>query len=145
MTDLISKLTEVFNTNFVAYFRSHSAHLNITGRNFYSDHKLLNKVYDELQADIDTIGELIRTLGAFVPESIGDIVEGSVIKDDPIYGSADELLQTILTDLTTLIALYRELGELAEEAEQDQIDNFAQDRETALDKFSWMLRSTLED
>ena len=35
------QLTQVFNDNFVAYFRSHTAHINITGRNFRSDHKLL--------------------------------------------------------------------------------------------------------
>lgn len=144
MTDLINKLTEVFNTNFVVYFRSHSAHLNITGRNFYSDHKLLNKIYADLQSDIDTIGEQIRTLGAMAPESISDILEGSLVKDDPIFGSADELLETVLADITALTSLYRELEELAEEADEDQIGNFAQDRETVLTKFAWMLRSTLE-
>lgn len=145
MTDLIDKLTEVFNTNFVAYYRTHTAHLNITGRNFYSDHKLLNKIYADLQANIDAIGELIRTLGATAPESIGEILDGSAIADDTVSGSADELLQTVLIDLTTLVALYRELGELAEEDEEDQISNFAQDQETTLTKFSWMLRSTLDE
>lgn len=144
MTDLINKLTEVFNTNFVVYTRSHIAHLNITGRNFYSDHKLIGKVYETLQADIDTLGEQIRTLGAMAPETLYDICEGSVVKDDAVFGGADELLETVLADLTALISLYRELEELAEEADEDQIGNFAQDRETVLTKFSWMLRSTLE-
>ena len=144
MTDLINKLTEVFNTNFVVYTRSHIAHLNVTGRNFYSDHKLLNKIYEELQEDIDTIGEFVRTLGAMVPESLGEITDGSQVKDDMIFGTADELLETVLKDLTALTALYRELEELAEEADEDQIGNFAQDRETVLTKFSWMLRSTLD-
>jgi len=144
MTDLINKLTQVFNTNFVVYFRSHSAHLNVTGRNFYSDHKLLNKIYDELQADIDTIGEQIRSLGAMAPETLYEICDGSQVKDDGIFGDADELLQTVLTDITALTSLYRELEELAEEEDEDQISNFAQDRETTLTKFAWMLRSTLE-
>ena len=144
MTDLINKLTEVFNTNFVVYTRSHIAHLNVTGRNFYSDHKLLNKIYEELQEDIDTIGEFVRTLGAMVPESLGEITDGSQVKDDMIFGTADELLETVLKDLTALTALYRELEELAEEADEDQIGNFAQDRETVLTKFSWMLRSILD-
>lgn len=144
MTDLINKLTETFNTNFVVYTRSHIAHLNITGRNFYSDHKFLEKVYEELQETIDTLGEFIRTLGATAPESLYSICEGSVVKDDDIYGSADELLETVLKDLTALITLYRELEELAEEEEQDQIANFAQDQEARLEKFSWQLRSTLE-
>ena len=144
MTDLINKLTEVFNTNFVVYTRSHIAHLNITGRNFYSDHKLLNKIYDSLQADIDLLGEQIRTLGAMAPESIGAIVDGSVIKDDMVFGTADELLETVLADITALTSLYKELEPLAEEENEDQISNFAQDRQTTLTRFAWMLRSTLD-
>ena len=144
MTDLIRKLTEVFNTNFVVYTRSHISHLNVVGRNFYSDHKLIGKIYENLQADIDTLGEQIRTLGAMAPESLSEIVDGSVVKDDPVYGTSDELLETVLSDITALTNLYRELELLAEEADEDQISNFAQDRETVLTKFSWMLRSTLD-
>jgi len=144
MTDLINKLTEVFNTNFVVYTRSHISHLNIVGRNFYSDHKLLGKIYESLQADIDLLGEQIRTLGATAPESLGEIADGSAVKDDMIFGDADELLQTVLSDITALTSLYRELELLAEEDDEDQISNFAQDRETTLTRFAWMLRSTLE-
>lgn len=144
MTDLIEKLTEVFNTNFVAYYRTHVAHVNIVGRNFYSDHKLLQKIYEELQGDIDTIAEFLRTLETVMPESLGTVIDGSQIADLDVYGSADELLAGVLTDLITLISLYRELELLAEEADEDQISNFAQDRETVFTKFNWMLRSTLE-
>ena len=145
MTDLINKLTEVFNTNFVSYYRTHVAHVNIVGRNFYSDHKLLGKIYEALQADIDTIAEFLRTLAAVMPESIGTVVSGSSIADDDVFGSADDLLEGVLRDLTAMISLYRELDKLAEEADENQISNFAQDRETVLAKFCWMLRSTLEE
>jgi len=144
MTDLIRKLTEVFNTNFVAYYRTHVSHVNIVGRNFYSDHKLLQKIYEALQDDIDTIAEFIRTQAAFMPESLDIVITGSTIADSDVVGDADDLLQSVLTDLTALIGLYRELEEIAEEADEDQISNFAQDRETVFTKFSWMLRATLE-
>jgi DNA-binding ferritin-like protein len=44
-----SQLQQVFANNFVAYFRTHVAHVNTQGRNFYSDHKLLGKIYEDLQ------------------------------------------------------------------------------------------------
>ena len=47
------QLTQIFKNNFVAYFRSHAAHVNITGRNFRSDHKLLEGVYERRQEQID--------------------------------------------------------------------------------------------
>jgi len=80
-----------------------------------------------------------------MPESLSVVCEGSAITDSDVFGTSDELLQSVLADLTTLIALYRELEEAAEEEDEDQISNFAQDRETVFTKFSWMLRSTLEE
>jgi DNA-binding ferritin-like protein len=145
MTDLINKLNEVFNTNFVSYYRTHVAHVNIVGRNFYSDHKLLGKIYEALQADIDTIAEFLRTLAAVMPESLSNVIAGSQIDDEDVFGSADDLLEGVLRDLTAMIALYRELEEEAGLAGEDQIANFAQERITVFTKFCWMLRSTLEE
>ena len=95
----VDQLTQVFSDNFVAYTRSHIAHLNVTGRNFYSDHKLLNNIYDDLQDEIDVLGELIRSCGAFAPASIIDIVQMSYIDSGDIDGSADELLSEVRDDL----------------------------------------------
>jgi DNA-binding ferritin-like protein len=143
---LSQALLDVFNTNFVAYYRSHTAHINIVGRNFTSDHKLLGKVYETLQADIDTIGEFVRTVNEFVPESLEIVGDASKIAyDQDVFGPADDLLETVLTDLGTLVGLYRTLDEQATDEDQKQISNFAQDRITALDKYMWMLRSTLEE
>ena len=145
MNDLIKKLAEVFGTNFVAYYRSHVAHVNITGRNFYSDHKLLQKVYENLQGNIDTLAEFQRTLETFMPESLADVMDLTAIPDDMVMGDSDALLRLVCEDLQTLVALYRELETEAEMAGQDQIANFAQDQETILTKQIWMITSTIGD
>jgi starvation-inducible DNA-binding protein len=145
MNDLIKKLAEVFATNFVAYYRSHVAHVNITGRNFYSDHKLLKKVYENLQENIDTLAEFLRTLETFMPESLADVMDLTSISDDMVMGDSDALLRLVCEDLQTLVGLYRELETEAEDAGQDQIANFAQDQETVLNKQIWMITSTIGD
>ena len=145
MNDLIKKLAEVFGTNFVAYYRAHVAHVNITGRNFYSDHKLLQKVYENLQGNIDTLAEFQRTLETFMPESLADVLDLTAIPDDMVMGDSDALLRLVCEDLQTLVALYRELETEAEASGQDQIANFAQDQETILTKQIWMITSTIGD
>jgi starvation-inducible DNA-binding protein len=145
MNDLIKKLAEVFASNFVAYYRSHVAHVNITGRNFYSDHKLLKKVYENLQDQIDTIAEFLRSVESFMPESLADVLDLTAIPDDMVMGDSDSLLRLVCEDLQTLVALYRELETEAEDAGQDQIANFAQDQETVLTKQIWMITSTIGD
>ena len=143
MNDLIEKLREVFATNFVAYYQSHVAHVNITGRNFYSDHKLLQKIYENLQDQIDTIAEFLRSVESFMPESIGDVMDTAVIADDLVLGDSDELLRLVGRNLQTLVDLYRELEREADDAGQDQIANYAQDQETILTKQIWMITATV--
>lgn len=138
------QLTQVFYDNFVAYYRSHAAHANVTGRNFRSDHKLLQGVYERRQAQIDIIGELLRTLQEFMPTDLTEIIANSELPTSPIEGTADELLQMVMDDLLQLCDCYKELNEVAEEDEHDEIANYAQEQILDLNKSIWMLRSVLD-
>jgi DNA-binding ferritin-like protein len=138
------QLTQVFNDNFVAYFRSHTAHINITGRNFRSDHKLLQGVYERRQAQIDILGELLRTLGEFMPRSLAEVVADSHIDDDTVEGDADDLLLTVCDNLEHLKGCYEELMVIADEEGHKEIANYAQDQILDLARSIWMLNSTLE-
>ena len=140
----VEQLTRIFNDNFVAYFRSHIAHLNIVGRNFASDHKLLQKTYEDLQNQIDVIGELIRTLNELAPCDINDVILDSEIPNTPIEGDSIELLSAVFDDLETLKGCYEELITIASEEGHEEISNYAQDRVLAIAKHIWMFRSTLE-
>jgi starvation-inducible DNA-binding protein len=144
MTDLQTKLVEIFCDNFVSYYRAHSCHLNITGRNFTSDHKLLQKIYEDAQENIDTIGEFIRTVGVTAPETVGDILAGSVLGEETADGNADSMLAIVLDAQEYMMMDYKELFDIATEATDQDIANYAADRLGAHSKFAWMLKSTLE-
>jgi len=139
----VEQLTQIFNDNFVAYFRSHVAHVNVEGRNFTSDHKLLQKTYEDLQDQIDTIAELLRTLGAYMPNDMYDVLSSSDIVPRPVDGNADALLETVLEDLEHLKECYIALDEIADEEGHEEIANYAQDRILAIAKHIWMFKSTL--
>jgi DNA-binding ferritin-like protein len=138
------QLTQVFYNNFVAYYRSHAAHVNVTGRSFRSDHKLLGGVYERRQAEIDKIAEILRTMQEFMPASLVDIVDNSTIPMDAIEGSADELLMSVMMDLEHLLADFKELIVIASDEGLEEVSNYAQDQALDLEKSIWMLRSTLE-
>ena len=137
------QLTQVFNDNFVTYFRSHVAHVNIMGRNFRSDHKLIGGVYERRQAQIDQIAELIRSIGEFMPVTLDEVIANSHIMDLPVEGSADDLLETVRDDLEHLKECYQELMTVAEEEGHQEISNYAQDQVLDIAKSLWMLDSTL--
>ena len=138
------QLTLIFNNNFVAYFRSHAAHVNITGRNFRSDHKLLQGVYERRQEQIDKIGEILRTMQEYMPCNIIDVIEQATIPTDAIEGTADTLLETVMMDLEHLLEDYKALIVVADEEGLEEISNYGQDQALDLEKSIWMLRSTLE-
>lgn len=136
-------LTQLFNDNFVAYFRSHAAHVNVTGRTFRSDHKMLQGVYERRQAQIDAIGELLRSIGEFMPCDMFDILDNTKLITTPIEGTADELLNAVLDDLQVLRDEYIAFQEIAAEEGHDELANYAQDQILDLNKSIWMLESTL--
>ena len=137
------QLTQVFYNNFVAYYRSHAAHANVTGRTFRSDHKMLGGVYLRRQAEIDKIGEILRTMQEFMPTSLVDIIDNSTIPNDPIEGTADELLEAVMMDLEHLLGDFKELIIIASDEGLEEISNYAQDQALDLEKSIWMLNSTL--
>jgi DNA-binding ferritin-like protein len=87
---------------------------------------------------------LLRTLEAFMPDNLIEVMNGSSVNTAPIKGDADTLLFDVKDDLEQLKSCYIELEEIAEEEELDHIANYAQDRVLALGKLCWMLRVTLE-
>jgi starvation-inducible DNA-binding protein len=138
------QLTQVFNNNFVAYYRSHVAHVNILGRNFYSDHKLLQKIYEDLQDQIDKLAELLRTLDDYMPCEIQDVLNQSEIGTGIFEEDADGFLHGVKDDLESLKGSYESLMTVAEKDGHEEIANYAQERILQLAKFIWMLNSTLE-
>jgi starvation-inducible DNA-binding protein len=138
------QLTQVFYNNFTAYYRSHVAHANIVGRNFHSDHKLLQKIYEDLQDQIDVIAELLRTIGEFMPSEVQFVLNESTISTAIFEGDSTELLAGVKDDLETLKGFYEDLMEEAELDGHKEIANYAQERILAIAKFVWMLNATLD-
>jgi len=145
LTDLYTVLERVWATNFVAYQKAHSAHINIRGRNFYNDHKLLKHIYRYLQDNIDTLGEEIQACGVGrVPETISMILETSEIKDDMPDLAADDLLHGVLDNLYTMIDVYHEMDDAGQALNYPDVSNMAADHIGKIATFCWKLEATLE-
>jgi len=142
---LKSVLEETFSANFVTYYKAHVAHVNITGRSFYQDHKLLQKIYEYFQDNIDTLAEKLRTVRATMPADLGTVLEISPVMDSPVAGDSEDLLRQVLDDISMMIDQYHALYEAANDVDYIDISNFAQDQIGIIVKFRWMLESTLNE
>ena len=142
--NLQTVLEDTFSGNFVSYYRSHVAHVNIQGRNFYADHKLLQKVYEYFQGNIDVLAEKLRTIRAMMPTDLTTVTTMSPVADAPATGSSEELLEQVHECLVAMIDQYVMLYDAAEEVNYIDISNFAQDQIAVLARFRWMIESTLD-
>lgn len=140
----LEQLQVVFRDNFITYYHAHVAHVNIVGRNFVSDHKLLKGIYEARQEQIDIIAEFIRTLDGMMIDHLQAVIVDAGLDDEPVQGSADDLLLHVLDMLDHMVKTYQDLHEIADEDDLDHIANYADEQVTALGKQIWMLKSTLE-
>lgn len=145
LDNLYTVLEQVYATNFVAYQRAHASHMNIRGRNFMSDHKLLGKIYQYLEANIDVLGEEIQACGVGrVPETIEMILLTSTIKDTMPALDADSLLLDTLDNLYILIDEYHKMDEAGKEANYPDVCNMAADHIQRIATFCWKIEATLD-
>jgi starvation-inducible DNA-binding protein len=139
----LEQLKETFADNFVNSYRTHSIHFNIEGKEFYGWHKLLQKIYEDSESIQDDLGELIRALGYFAPETINEILDLADLEDGTTGNSGMELLQFVLDGQEHMINSYEKLNYVAETEGHPDISNFAQDRIRQHKKYAWQLRAIL--
>ena len=145
LDELYTVLERVYATNFVAYQKSHAAHINIRGRNFYNDHKLLKHIYRYLQDNIDVLGEEIQACGVgHVPETMSMILSTSTIADGMPAMDADSLLHNVLDDLYALIDCYHEMDQAGRDVNYPDVSNMAADHIQKIATFCWKLEATLD-
>jgi DNA-binding ferritin-like protein len=121
----------------------HVAHVNIEGRNFYSDHKLLKKMYKELFHDVDKLAELIRAYGEYMPCEIQDVLNSSTISTAIFEGNSEYLLGQLCEDFRLLKDMYVTLTDIAQREGYEDVADFAECRTLRIDKFIWQLTATL--
>ena len=144
LTELINALDATFSANFVCYYKSHVAHVNTKGRNFYQDHKLLKKIYEYLQEQIDPLAEKLRTCGAMMPNALSVVCEKSSVEDKAVEGSSIMLLQTVLEAVLELMDCYHILRKEADAVEYTDISNMSDDAIGKLAKYKWQLEATID-
>jgi starvation-inducible DNA-binding protein len=144
MDKLIEQMKVYFATNFQYYTKSHGYHVNVVGPDFYQYHKLLQKVYEDAQENIDTIAEEIRTLDATVPFSANRIMELSLIEDAEDTPTALVMIDKLLIDTEIVCEQIRVCRKLCEVNKCFGLLNFLEQRLDDHYRIQWMLRSTLK-
>jgi len=140
---MIETAKVVMADTFKFYIRAHGYHWNVEGPDFYQYHLLLEGIYEEVFAAVDTIAEQIRAMGSHVPGSLGRLSELSELRDEREQTDALTMLARLYQDNQTVLSHIKTAYDAAEAAGNHGWSNFLADRQSAHKKHGWMLRATL--
>jgi starvation-inducible DNA-binding protein len=144
MHNLVDGYKVVIASNFALYMKTHQAHFNVTGMFFPMLHEFFKGQYEDLFEAHDAIGENMRKLDAYAPQSFGLYAKYTMIDDCDMVMDATGYLTRLLQDHDRMIALYNKVFKLAEAENRQDHMNFIAERLDAHGKMRWMIKSTLE-
>ena len=145
LTQLQTAARIAFASEYAFYQKTHQAHWNVEGPNFFEYHKLFETIYSEVYGIIDDFAEKIRALQAYVPGSASRISILSVNDEELGQPSSAESVVELLEDSLKLTQLFKLVYDLAESESEYGFSNFLAERIDAHRKHEWFLRSYMRD
>ena len=145
MEELTASLHIALANTFVMYFKAHTYHWNVEGKDFPQYHEFLNDLYEELHDAVDPSAERIRVIGQYAPHSLKDLLESATIEEDEDKPeTAEAMFENLLDANSKVIDSLNKVFELATSAKKQGIADFAAGRLDTHDKHGWMLKSILK-
>lgn len=146
MNELEITLNICLANTFLMYFKAHSCHWNVEGKNFSEHHGFLGDLYDELFGTVDTMAEELRALGEYyAPNSLAELIEYATIEELKAKPTNFEaMLVELQEDNNKSVDSLNKLFDLATKEKKQGLANFAADRLDKHAKHGWMLRSYLK-
>jgi len=145
MEELTASLHIALANTFVMYFKAHSYHWNVEGRQFSQDHSFLDGLYNDLHDAVDPLSERIRVIGQYSPHSLKDLLESSTIEEDKDKPySTEAMFSNLLSANDKVVDSLNKVFELATKNNKQGIANFVADRLDIHAKHAWFLKSLLK-
>ena len=141
---LISALHKVFADAFVFYFKAHSFHWNVIGKDFPQYHEFFGKVYEAVFDNIDRLAEEIRALNAPAPMNLASLVSDATISENKDSLDAMAMVNALAADNDKILAGLLACQKMAEAANEVGLANFLQDLFDGHKKFGWMFNAIIK-
>jgi starvation-inducible DNA-binding protein len=144
-SELAQHLAKALSSSVVFKFLAQGYHWNVKGKDFYSLHKLFGKVYEDVDASIDPLAELIRKLGFDAPYFLSDFLEMSCVDGGRrLSSNADEMLASLYEANNNIIAdLEKAFNYASNNANEQGVADLIASRIDMHQKWEWQLRSTI--
>lgn len=141
---LAGAMRRVLADGYVLYYAAHSSHWNVEGSNFPQYHTFFEKIYTEVFEELDKIAEQIRSINAYTPVSLKDLLTMTTITEASRVYSPEEMLRMLSGMNSTLVSSIDAAYRTAEAAHEIGMSNYLQDLTDKQKKLGWMISATLK-
>lgn len=140
-TPCSAALKVVLGNTFMMYFKAHSYHWNVEGKNFSEYHEFFGDIYDELWAATDAIAEQIRACDDYAPVSIEELYTFKTIQEDNGIIVNQQKFANLLAANDQVVQSLNKLFQVATAENNQGLADFAAGRLDIHAKHAWMIRS----
>jgi starvation-inducible DNA-binding protein len=127
----------------VLYVKLHNYHWFVKGEMFFRLHEKFEEFYNEAASSIDEIAERILAIGGKPLATMKEYLSTASIQESSGGESANQMVQTIAADFSTVVQELKEGILVAEEAGDHSSADMLIGMKTELEKHIWMLNSFL--
>lgn len=145
MNELIKSMQVVHANTFLMYFKAHTFHWNVEGRNFPTYHDFFGDLYTELHGAVDPIAEQIRALDVYAPSNLTDVYSNATVKESSVVGNdVLQMLMSLLDDNSEVINTLNTAFKLANDVDEQGLVDFIAGRIDIHKKHGWMLSASMK-
>ena len=141
MTPSSAALKVVLGNTFTMYFKAHSYHWNVEGKNFNDYHEFFGDLYTELWEAVDLIAEQIRACDDYAPVSLEELYSYKTIGEDSGLVVNQQKFVNLLSTNDQVIESLNKLFEVSSAENKQGLADFAASRLDIHAKHGWMIRS----
>lgn len=144
MEQLLAQLRVLLADNVALGMKAHGYHWNVESDDFAQLHEFFGEIYENYDGATDTYAEWLRMLKAYSPYRLTDFFDLSTVGENVIVGDPEPMLVDLYNEIEVHIAKLIEASNIANAMNEFGLANFLADRQTASQKFCWMLRASIE-
>ena len=139
---LNTHLGQILSDTYALAVKSHAAHWNLTGAQFFALHEAFGSQYEALLAAADELAERLRALGAKAPSGIQALTKATSITD---ITSTDGLViaKALHADHVALSKLLAKAVVVAQSEHDEATADLLIGRIAEHDQTAWMLKATI--
>ncbi|MCM3128439.1 MULTISPECIES: Dps family protein [unclassified Paenibacillus] len=127
----------------VLYTKLHNFHWYVKGPHFFKLHEKFEEFYNEAAENLDVVAERLLAIGGRPAATMSEYLSLSPVEEAAQGLSAEQMVQAIVEDYTTMVEAMVEAQEAAEALEDQVTADMLIGMQASLQKQVWMLNAFL--